>query len=187
MNKTHLILAFIVTAALQLSIPVKMIYDSEMTERHGTEFLFKTVPIDPTDPFRGKYITLDYAIATYATNDSTFKNEEQIYVVLKKDQKGFAEIASVLHDEPDNEQNYVIANVNHSYGGKVHIDFPFNRFYMEESKAPEAEKAYDEYSDKKTKPAYTLIAVNEGNAVVKDVIIDGMPIKDYVLKQRDKK
>lgn len=188
MKKTYLIAAFIVTVLLQLSIPLKMIYDSEITEKKGAEFKFRTVPIDPTDYLRGKYITLDYAIAAYPTNDTTFKNEEQIYIMLKKDAEGFAQIASVLHDEPDNETNYVIANVNHSYSGTLHIEFPFNRYYMAENKAAEAESAYNIYSRKeKAKPAYAIVAVRKGNGVVKDVMIDNMPIKEYVVLQRKKK
>jgi len=188
MKKSYLIAAFIFTVLVQLSIPLKMIWDSEITEKEGAEFKFKTVPIDPNDPFRGKYIILDYAVSSYATNDTTFENEEQVYIVLKKDAKGFAQAASVLHEEPQDETNYVIAEVTHSYGGKVNFEFPFDRFYMNENKAPEAEVAYDEYSrQEKAKPAYAVVAVKEGNAVVKDVVIDGMPIKEYVLKNRPKK
>lgn len=184
MKKQHLIIAFAITLLAQIGVPLKMIYDSEITERDGAEFKFKTVPIDPTDPFRGKYITLNYDIDTYATADTTFVNDERIYVSLIKDKDGIAKVASVSRDEPDGN-DYVTAIVNFNYGGKLNIEFPFDRFYMAEKKAPEAEIAYDEYSERKNaKPAYALVAVKEGNAVIKDVIVDDVPIGVYIDKQK---
>jgi uncharacterized membrane-anchored protein len=182
MKKTYLIVAFVITVILQLCIPIKMIYDSEITEKEGTEFKFKTVPVDPVDFLRGKYITLNYEIGTYPTADTTFVSGEQVYVVLKKGKDDFAEIASVHHDKPESEKEYVLAEVNYNHAGRLSLGFAFDRFYMAENKAADAEAAYAEYSEKNLKPAYALVAVKEGNAVVKDVIIDGLPIKDYVGK-----
>jgi hypothetical protein len=60
---------------------------------------------------------------------------------------------------------------------------------MEEGKTYEAETAYREYNRDTiiTKPAYALVAIKEGSAVLKDVIIEGISIKDYVIKERRKK
>lgn len=55
---------------------------------------------------------------------------------------------------------------------------------MEEGKAYEAEVAFREFSQGNTKPAYAVVALKNGNAVVKDVIIDGKPIREYVLERR---
>lgn len=186
MKKSYIIAAFIVTVAAQLAIPLKMIYDSEITEKEGKEFKFKTVPVDPTDFLRGKYIVLSYNIENYPTLDTTFVGGDYAYAVLKEDSDGFAAIASLHHDTPEDEENYVFANVHSNYAGRINLEFPFNRFYMNEHKAKDAEIAYAEYSEKKAKPAYAIVAVKEGNAVVKDVMVDGMPIKEYVEKQRKK-
>jgi uncharacterized membrane-anchored protein len=187
MKTKQLLIVFIVTALLQLAVPVKMIFDSEMTERYGSEYKFKTVPIDPTDPFRGKYITLNYDISSFPTTDTTYAGGEQIYLALKKDNEGFAQIASISHEAPPGDADYIIAEVSHNYGGNVNFEFLFNRFYMDEGKAAEAETSYAQYSTDTiiAKPAYALVAVKDGSAVVKNVIIDGIPIKDYVLKQRE--
>jgi uncharacterized membrane-anchored protein len=185
MKTKQLMILFIITALLQLAVPVKMIFDSEMTERYGPEYKFKTVPIDPTDPFRGKYITLNYDISSFPSADTTYTTGDQIYIALKKDSEGFAQIASISHEEPEVETDYVIADVSHNYGGNVNFEFLFDRFYMEEGKAAEAETSYATYSGTaRAKPAYALVAVKGGSAVVKNVIIDGIPIKEYVLKQR---
>ena len=186
MNKKYLLPALVITVIAQLSIPLKMIYDSEITEREGKEYKFKTVPIDPTDFLRGKYIILNYELENYPSQDTTFISGEYAYAVLTEGAGGFAKIASLHHDKPKDENNYVFAEVHSSYAGKINLEFPFNRFYMNEHKAKAAETAYAEYSERKAKPAYALIAVKEGNAVVKDVIVDGVPIKDYVEKEQQK-
>lgn len=189
MKTKHLLIAFAITALLQAAAPLKMIYDSEMTEKHGTEYKFRTAPIDPTDPFRGKYITLTYGISNVQTKDTTWLRNEDIYVSFGTDAEGFATVADVSREKPENSKDYVLTKVDYYYGRDLHIELPFNRYYMEEGKAYEAETAYREYNRDTviTKPAYALVAVKEGSAVLKDVIIDGIPIKDYVVKERSKK
>ena len=188
MKTKQLFFLFIAVAVVQAAVPLKMIYDSEMTKKHGTEYKFKTVPIDPTDPFRGKYITLNYDITSFPTRDTTWTGGDRIYVSLEKDDSGFAKIAAVAREEPESGSDYIAADVAFNYGGRIVLEFPFDRFYMAEGKAAEAEKSYGEYSRKdNARPAYAVIAVKDGTAVVKDVIVDGMPIREYVLKERENK
>lgn len=186
MKTKHLLLsAFAIVAVLQAAAPLKMIYDSEMTERQGTTYKFKTEPIDPTDPFRGKYITLNYDISTIPTKDTTWLRNEKVYVAFGRDTDGFAKVVDVSREEPESG-DYVFTKVAYYYTDDLHIDLPFDRYYMEESKAYDAEVAYRDYNRDTVnlKPAYALVAIKDGNAVLKDVIIGGIPIKDYVVKNR---
>src|SRR5690554_461138 len=76
-NKKFLFIAFILVAIIQLAVPAKMIWDKENVLKSGKEFKFETAPVDPTDPFRGKYIALNYKENTYSSDDSsTWKSEE---------------------------------------------------------------------------------------------------------------
>jgi uncharacterized membrane-anchored protein len=187
MKTKYLIIAFAITALLQAAVPLKMIYDSEMTEKHGAEYRFRTTPIDPTDPFRGKYITLDFEAEAVTTQDTTWLRNEKVYASLGKDSLGFATITNVSREKPT-DTDYIATKVGYYYGRDLHIDLPFDRFYMEEGKAYDAEVAYREYNLAAVKfmPAYAIVAVKDGNSVLKNVIIDGMPIKEYVLKKREK-
>lgn len=191
MKTKYLIVAFAITAILQLAAPLKMIYDSESTERHGVEYKFKTAPIDPSDPFRGKYITLsfDLDITSVQTKDTTWLRNEPIFVSLAKDSLGFAKIGNISREKPTDNTDYFSTTVGYYYGQDLHINIPFDRFYMEEGKAYDAEIVYRNFNRNSinTKPTYALVAVKDGNAVLKNVIIDDMPIKDYVVKERDKK
>ena len=57
---------------------------------------------------------------------------------------------------------------------------PFDRFYMEESKAPKAEKVYNAANSDQRKETYALVYIKDGTAVLNDVIIDGQSIATYV-------
>lgn len=187
MKTKYLIIAFMVTALVQLSVPAKMIYDSEMTEQHGIVYKFKTAPIDPTDPFRGKYISLNFELNSFATKDTTWTAGQEIYLILDNDEDGFARVESISRKNPGNDATYITTTVSHTYDNELRFDLPFNVFYMEEGKALEAETGYAEYSSQKNaKSAYALVAVRNGNAVLKDVIVDDIPIREYVLRERGK-
>ena len=68
--------------------------------------------------------------------------------------------------------------------GEVDFDLPFNRFYMEETKAKPAEDSYRKaHRDSLPSNIYASVYIKNGEAVLKDVIIDGVPIARYVEDQ----
>lgn len=185
MKTKILLIAFAAMAIIQLAIPGQMVYENELAYSEGTEYKFKTRPIDPTDPFRGKYILLDFEADSANVKDSQW-NAEYGYVVLGKDPEGFAEIDTLLEEKPK-KGDYVKVRINSNYGSLVTVDYPFNRFYMEESKAPDAEILYRENNNDGNKiPAYAIVSVRGEVTVVKEVMLDGIPIKEYVEKHQKK-
>ena len=103
-----------------------------------------------------------------------------IYVLLSTDAEGFAAIHSLSETRPtDNRIDFVKAKARYmSRDKELFIDFPFNRFYMEESKAPLAEQIYRETNRDKKQEAYALVNVKDGEAVLKDVLIKGVSIRE---------
>ncbi|NJO89360.1 MAG: GDYXXLXY domain-containing protein [Chloroflexia bacterium] len=184
-NKLILLIVFIVVALIQLYIPASMMLSSEAIIGKGTEYKFRVAPIDPNDPFRGKYVTLSFAANIYYDLDSLFYRNQEVFVVLGLDDEGFVRIDDVASEQPFDSNNYVKAKVNSiykDYGDEgryvVRIDYPFNRFYMEESKAPEAESLYWEAARDTNQVAYALVRVKEGEAVLLDVLINDISLKD---------
>jgi len=160
-----------------------MIVESEDAIITGAAYKFKTRPIDPTDPFRGKYITLQYEMNHFETIDSTHVVGEEIYVYLKNDDEGFAEVSQISKKPMDIEADYVRARVTYYYKGKVNFQLPFNTFYMEETKAYDAELAYIKANrDSLSNNVYALVYVKDDQVVLKDVLIDDIPIQEYVEK-----
>lgn len=183
-NKKKIIISFVIIAIIQLFVPVKMIWNKESTLINGNPYKFKTAPIDPTDPFIGKYIVLDFEENSYEVNEQYLRGEF-LYVYLDEDQNGFAKIAKVSKNIlPNEEKDYVKAKVRYgNYLGhdlQIQIDYPFQRFYMEESKAYNAELLYRKFQSESGSITYALVRVKNGDAVIQNVFINDTPIKELV-------
>lgn len=178
MNKNLIILLiFILVALVQWYVPGKMIFEKERVLAAGKEFKFRTEPIDPNDPFRGKYITLTYRENRIPVQKgSEWESNETIYVLLSTDGDGYVKIDSVSKEKPADNPDFVKAKVNYVSNDYVFIDYPFERFYMEETKAPVAEEVYLESIRDTSQVVYALVSVRNGEAVIKDVMINGVPI-----------
>ena len=179
----YIFILFVVVALVQLFVPLQMIFGQEAILNNGTAYKFKTQPIDPSDPYRGKYITLRYNINAIKTNDSLWERNEQVYVYIEKDSLGFAQLLEVSKTLLDIEKDYVVAEVSwyQDYSNELRFNLPFNRFYMEESKAKPAEDAFRK-AQRDTMPnnTYALVYIKDGEAVLKDVLINDISITDYV-------
>jgi uncharacterized membrane-anchored protein len=189
MNKKIILPAFVIMALVQLYVPSKMIFDAENVLTDGKEFMFKTAPIDPTDPFRGKYIMLSFdETSAQVDPKEEWLQGAPLFVNLTTDEDGFAKIESVAKEEPVGTEDYIKATVGYVFGNdsfaNLSILYPFDRFYMEESKAYDAEMLYNESALDTNQVTYALVSVKKGQAVVKDVIIDGIPIREAVLQDR---
>ena len=187
-SKKIMIPVFILVALVQIYVPAKIIIGRAIVLKSGKEFKFRTAPIDPNDPFRGKYIDLYF-------NDNMVKiqtkenwvNGETVFVLLSTDSSGFAKLTSVSKNKPPGTQDYLIAKAGYvNYNdSKLSIEFPFDRFYMEESKAFDAELAYRRISRDSSQIAYALVKIKNGESVLKDVMVDGMSLKEIVKQQQN--
>ncbi len=190
-SKTVILSAFIIVALIQLYVPIKIIWDKEDVLNTGKDYKFKTAPIDPNDPFRGKYITLSFQENTFEIkNNEQWVIGETIYVYLFINNDGFTKIKSVSKDKISDNNNFLKAKVNYVSRKKpktLRIKYPFDRFYMEESKAPKAELMYNELHKDTTKTTYALVSIKNGDAVLKDVLIDGISINEIVKAEQEKK
>lgn len=185
MKTKQLLLLFGVIALIQLILPASMIWDYQKTIEKGTVYKFKTAPVDPNNPFIGKYIALQYALESFPSKDSTWESGDPVYIYLGQDANGFASLKKATKTkEKDNPDDYVIAKVSYNFDGDVHFLFPFNTYYMEESKAYDAEIAYrEQVRDTTSNPTYAIVHVKDGHAVLSDVIIKNTSIKEYVRKK----
>ncbi|MES2811586.1 MAG: GDYXXLXY domain-containing protein [Bacteroidota bacterium] len=188
-NRNFLLIGFLVLALAQLAVPMQMIYHNNDIVQNGKIYKFKAQPIDPYDAFRGKYIHLNFNESTIYTKDSIADNKSYV-AILGTDKKGFAKIAK-LRQQPLPKEDYITLSSIYSYRVSendkrfyANINFPFNRFYMNEYKVPKAEETYNSSVRDTSKNVYALVAVKDGEAIIKDVLVDGVSIKDYVVKRK---
>lgn len=188
MNKFVFIL-FGAMCIAQWVVPGMMMYDSETVIAEGREFKFKTEPIDPSDPFRGKYITLQFEADFILLEDSvTMRPGQKIFVTFDDDAAGYAKPVKIFETEPDDEY-YLETSVdyvtNFRSNHRVQFELPFNRFYLEESKAQRAEDLYREAQRDTAQVAYAIVSIGSGQAVIKDVVINDQPILDLLNRSEE--
>ncbi|MFE3870610.1 GDYXXLXY domain-containing protein [Flavobacterium sp. ZS1P70] len=108
---------------------------------------------------------------------------ESIFATITIAKNGFAKVGSISKTKPKNTDSYLKLKVGFALNNdKIAIDLPFNRFYMNENIASKAEKIYRESSIKKKNETYALVAIKNGEAVIKDVRINEVSIKDLAKK-----
>ncbi len=190
MNQKITIPAFILMVLAQLYVPASMIFQKERVITQGTAYKFRTAPIDPNDPFRGKYITLSFnETGVKVDNAEEWNYVDKVYVFLTTDSSGYAMIQSIAREKPEGRNDYIKANIDYVQTdtlSTVFVRYPFDRFYMEESKAPLAEQVYTEAAIDTNQVAYALVMVRNGDAVVRDIFIDDVSITEVIRKEQNK-
>ncbi len=196
-TKYIIIVLFSLVMIVQLYVPVSMIRSSEEILEEGELLLFRTRPVDPYDPFRGKYVTLRYTDDRIYSNDTTWEKYDEVYVTFKSDTNGYSYPDSLYREIPI-ERTYLKTTVKQAYGRQgrlnVYLNYSFTRLYMNENKALEAEKAFNEANRSnrrwwwrrdttEQKEAYGAVKIKDGNAVLENVYIDGMTLKEVAEKR----
>ena len=62
----------------------------------------------------------------------------------------------------------------------MRLNLPFDRFYLEESLAPEAERMYRELLADSTQTVYAVVRIKEGRTTLQDVMVNDDRITDVV-------
>jgi len=193
----YIILGVLVVA--QLSVIFVMINGMEKTLRGGEAFNFLTRPIDPVDVFQGRYVRLAIKEGVIPLSEKdikrakgyySYKRKRQsdirtAYIMISNDTNGFAYFSSVSFEKP--ETNIYFETENWRYGGAVtsglrqakhtiRINPPFNRFYMDEEKAPETERAVRADSSN----CWVKVRIINGKAAIENVYIKGEPVKSML-------
>ena len=183
-----LIISFVLIVIVQLTVPLKIIHDKQSPLIYGQEFTFKTEPIDPYDPFRGKYVTLSFS-DNYLEMDEykKWKYGETVYVQFFEGEDGFAKIKSISKEIPENSDYYLKSKVrteSFRRGSKekyrVYIDYPFRRYYMEESKAKRAEILARNSARDETYDVSVVVHLYKGRGSIKKLQVNDTPMEEAV-------
>jgi uncharacterized membrane-anchored protein len=182
-------LAFMAVAAAQLYVPASIIVRYEAILARGKTYKFRARPVDPYDAMRGRYVALGFDDATTVTvRGARYEHGETVYVTLAVKPDGYARFAEASRTPPASG-DYVKTTMDWDYAGKNwgRVIVPFDRYYMEESVAPEAEKAYREHATRKRQDAYATVRVLDGGAVLENVYVEGQPIREFARTVRKEK
>ncbi len=180
--------------AIQLAVPVTMIQNRENILHNGAMFRFKTRPIDPADPFQGRYVRLgidmDY-IPTPKNQKVGIAYKTPIYAKLETDQDGFAFFTGWSREKPENgsflktrylgpRSDWIPETETRIHRG-MRIDIPFNRFYMDEAKAPRAETLAREAT--RNTNCWANVRILHGKAVIEEVYAEGQTLQELAAEK----
>lgn len=192
MTKKIPLAALLLLFAIQIYLPVNLILDQERVLKNGSTHRFKVLLGDPSDPFRGKFVYLQIAPDhIILPNDScnSYSNGEIISVELLEDSLGFVRFGRLIDGtfETMNPSLEMRIGYPQEYRDtcRLNFDMPFNRYYMQEFKAPEAERLLWNTDSMDTHEIWLNLKVKDGKAVSEGLYIDGTRIEDYLTGKRD--
>jgi len=180
MSRKLSLILFVCLAVAQIGVPVGMIARREWTLAHGERLKLRLRPVDPYDAFRGRYVALAFDGEALAGPPGVdVRKGQRVYVLLSEEEDGFARLSSFSLERPRTGR-YVAARVRYQQnGGRVRVRLPFDRYYMEEGAAPEAERAAR--SGLRGEGAtYVTVRVLRGFGVLEELYINGVPAGELV-------
>lgn len=183
-NKTLIFSLFLVVVLAQWLVVISMISKHQATLNSGKLYKFKTQPVDPNDPFRGKYVQLSFEQnSIQIKNNSDFNYNDEVYVIFSENDKNFAIISKISYAKPENNPYYLKTKIRSSYAvdtitKTVTVQYPFDRYYMQEQKAPEAERIYNQSLRDTLSNTYAEVYIKNGIAVLKDVKINEVSLRE---------
>ena len=169
------LIVFVFLALAQLAVPGSLIWKREHTLRLGSVWKFRTAPVDPIDAFRGRYVSLQFDVETQQVSPPENAGYgDTVFVTLKQNAEGFAEIDQVLSSKPSGD-----AFLEAKLSGKS-ISLPFDKYWVTERDAPAAEAAYQNLSRRGQQNAFASVRVFRGDAALEQLYLDNQPLGDYL-------
>ncbi len=179
---------FAVMVVAQLAAPGWLIVKHERILQHGEVFKFRTAPVDPVDVFRGRYVWLAIEQSTAAyQGKQPLQQNQRLFAQIEPDSLGFARFsrATLMPPTAGPYLKTRLAYVPYDTTGLVSLAIPFDRYYMNEEKAPAAETLYRESNRWSTAnsdslpplpPTYITVRILDGVAVLEELYVNDKPI-----------
>jgi uncharacterized membrane-anchored protein len=183
----------------QLAAAAWSIARYESTLASGALYRIRTVAMDPADAFRGRYVAVQPAIGLrkpIASETETLLQRimagETGYVVLTTGADGFAEARQLLMEPPPEGDYLKIVHVwqqwtpvtqpgQESTSAGYNLIFPFDRYYMNEAAAPEAEtRVFAARRGQTSTDVWLSVRVKDGAGVIEGLFVGGVAIEELV-------
>ncbi len=154
---------------LQVVFLLGMIGVKQSTVVFGEKILLKPIPVDPTDPFRGDFVTIQYDISTIDETDlpKGIQSGDTVYVSLEK--KGeYWGISSINKKKQGGIE--IKGIVQSIYDGKARMGYSVDTFFV-----PKKQGMREELRD--FDKLLIEVAVWRGDAIVTNIMYDGVPLE----------
>jgi hypothetical protein len=194
---------FLVVGLAQLGAAGWSIARYETVLASGTPYKIEVAPVDPADAFRGRYVAVQPSVTvpppiaqeTEQLLQSIQSGNAIVFVRLAVDEQGFARAAGIVQERPEQGDYLEIAHAwpvwtprpddpGRSDLTAYRLGFSFNRYYMNETAAPAAERSYFEARRNANRRAWLTVRVKDGVGVTEGLFIDGAAIEEVVRQSR---
>jgi uncharacterized membrane-anchored protein len=131
-------IAFWLVVAIQALVLVALIGLNEVALATGDEVALRTVPVDPVDLFRGRYVTLRYEISSLDVEEG-IQPGDSVYVPLYE--TGEAWTGSFGFTSPPPDDTFIRGTVREVAGRSAEIDYGIGTYFTDEEDARRLEGA----------------------------------------------
>jgi len=178
-------LIFVIMFTIQLIVPLSMIIEKEVVLNKGETIKFQVRPIDPYDAFRGKYLSIGIVENRVITNTENYREGQDVYASIVVDSDGFGKPAAINTEPYENEQ-YIKCKIDYVSEDSVVLNFPFDRFYINEEYSELGEELYSQYSSGEKEDAYISVRISRGKSVLEKMFLSGIEINDFIKQELQK-
>lgn len=95
----------------------------------GKTIILATRPVDPFEPFRGQYISINYEISSIPSIEGV-KEGNKVYVILKPDESKIWRYERAILTKP-NQGTFISGVVESVYGDSMRIRYGIEQFFFE--------------------------------------------------------
>jgi uncharacterized membrane-anchored protein len=170
-SRSVLWVVFAATCAAQLAFARGSLWRGETTLRSGAVYRFLTAPVDPVDPFRGRYVRLAFQPALVpVAGGAELSAGDTAYVELGVDEEGFGELVRA-HGSPPAADHLALA-VHGASESLVTVQLPFERFYAEEGRAMQIDRERWRAGGRFA----VTVRVKDGHGVVESLALGEAPV-----------
>lgn len=182
---------FLAAFAGAVYYPVREVLAFERPKVKPVEMRFRVGAYDPYDPMRGHYLKLRVQQRVFLSREECRKakslhrdSRRKLFAVLEPGKGGLATVTAVCAAPPAGKAfvrtEYVWFN-DRAEKPCCSVDLPFNRYFINEKLAADAEGLLRNITrDKKHSAVLVVNIYADGRYAVKDLLVDGKPLMTYL-------
>lgn len=198
---------FFAFTAIIILVPVYIAVSSQNVLNNGKLYKFKPVANDPFDPFRGKFLRVNYATDNIRT-EFDFDDGETAYVSIGVDKEGFAFFEEAFKTAPTNgdylettikssgvnrrlrreieaavdEGDFDISSMDTRSSVRIKIPDNMNKYFINEDDALRAEKVMTG----NRLDIYIGVRILGGEARLDNIFVNDQAILEYLAAKENK-
>lgn len=173
-------------ALAQIAVPAQMALNQVMVRAKGVQLRIRCAPVDPVNPFMGRYVRLNLSgeVAAPKSRPGRAGRMQDAWVTYTLDEQGFVNPAALYWVRPKDAPSLKVRTSGFDQDGKIRFSYPFDRYYMNEMKAPEVDRAMAGGRwNLRPREVFVTVRVLGETAVLEELHLNGLPVLEYLRRE----